>query len=293
MRRIIIALVFAYSAAALEVATSPVPAPRAAAAPPQRSVPERLIILADVTSSLAKDEISTTYKFVADIFRLAPEDTEIIVYPVTAEVATAQAFEGRVPSAPVPGAQRKVRAWREAKEAEALRLLQSIADSGRNQDQRYASCISVALQRAADVLRQTDSGANTDIIVISDMVEECRSSVFGGAVRFNKRDLGAFVKAASNLKAPIDFRGARVVTFFPSALTSGNPHDNRPDRESLKRIWRVLLQNSNADPKRSDVDVSFRHYLFGLEIEDAAINEAEKLPPRLQSVAVPVPPAKK
>src|SRR5258706_10391886 len=140
---------------------------RATASAVQPSAPERLIVLADITNSLGSDEINETYKLVADIFRLAPEETEIIVFPISAEVATAPAYEVQVPPIPVPAAQRIVRQWRETKEAEVLRLLQSVAESSRSQDQQYASCISVALKRAGGVMQQTGGGANTDVIVIS------------------------------------------------------------------------------------------------------------------------------
>jgi hypothetical protein len=210
------------------------------------------ILFVDVTLSLADNQQQSIHAVLGNLFTGMPAGSRVVVYPITDDVAgTGRLLAGELPLLDgTTGGKLKVSEAREA-----MRLLVSNELSAlvakMPSERLHASCITSALQVAADVMRSEAEGAEVEIVFVSDMLEYCEQSIVPARnrpsgrepIRLEKSDIAAEIKLASSVPGTevlADLRGARVTIIQPP-LGYGRRATQVPPHHQLVAFWRAIL----------------------------------------------------
>ena len=196
--------------------------------PPDETPRRQIVVFHDISTSLAPDQNGEGMKIVNDIIDRAAADTEIVVIPIceNTEDAPEEWLLVPQPTGLSETAKRAVKNAREDMKARVALQANQIRTQTTAANSRYSSCISPALRRAARGAAQFDT---TDVVFVSDMMEECSRSILQAPVQLNvsgKRfehaqqlvgGKGALLASPSNMQ---------VFVFRPRATTTAMVNDD-------------------------------------------------------------------
>jgi hypothetical protein len=210
-----------------------------------------ILVFADVTSSLTAEEINSAAAALTDLYVRAPEGAEIRVLPMKPNMDLATL----VSRAEMPFRTNNGNAaiWRDIAEREnaahsAWAAL--IAPDALLPRTAAASCLVGALRRAADELAPGDAARPTEVVLITDMIEECAQSLGGTKIlMLSHPHLNREIEAARAIVGTLaDLRKASVTMIYPAAAhTADVPH---PPTAELREFWRLVLSHCNVGDVR-------------------------------------------
>ena len=213
------------------------------------------VIFADVTRSLSGEEQSSVVRNVQRVIDIVPPESRVYVFPVLEDVQRAGAlFEGEMAAvqstSDAVAADQQRALWRNTIAQKLTAMFNGPATG------RKLTCISGALQKADEVL--ADATKEAEVIIVSDMLEDCKESVLGGVLKLEKTSIVDEIRRAKSLPpAPLlNLNGASVTAILPTVPTSTQTVA-RPPVSSLKTFWRAILDR--CGDKASN-------YRFGTEI---------------------------
>ena len=210
------------------------------AAVPAPPKPPVILVFADITDSLQGGEATAVQEVISYIFDRAPEKTLIRVYPVLAVPDIARELSSEViPFRTATGAYAlKKDADRRAEFAK--HAVDALLAVGKTVDPRVpSSCLSGALRRAANDLNVAEfSGRPLEVVIISDMVEDCRNSINGSRVALVRAGITGEIAAARKLTSFVDLQKANVFFIYPAAVNSGSdPNRKSAPPKELQAFW--------------------------------------------------------
>jgi hypothetical protein len=233
---------------------------------PPPVVPPTFIVFTDVTLSLTQEERDSVHANLGQIVRLLPQETTLYVYPLLEDVERSPAlFMGQLP---------KVQSTRDSVDLSqvkakwqkdiAARLQQIAAGPAEG---RKRTCISGALRKAEVIARDVAANAHVEIVIISDMLEDCPSSLLGGNLSLERKSISRELEAAR--AAPknvlLDLRGASVTALLPT-VPIGKMNTQRPQVHELVAFWREVLDRSGDDKSTFRVATEIPDRLRKLEV---------------------------
>jgi hypothetical protein len=209
------------------------------------------MVFADVTDSLQGDEFQAVDSAISDIFDRAPENATVVVYPIEPNMA----YVGKLSAATIPFRHNSGPAAleRDAKIRADLakEAIDKVAAVAKVLPPRVAaSCLAGALQRAAtDIASLGDRPV--DIVFISDLVEECDSSIGGRKIMLNHPHIEADIILAQKLPGTFaDLRKANVFLIYPTGTSSGfDIKRRRAGPDELKAFWNAVLSHCDLQSK--------------------------------------------
>jgi hypothetical protein len=217
--------------------------------PPQ---PDRLVVIfADVTSSLTDEQVKSVEAQVKQIITSLPLHTVVHVFSVGRDTETAK--EVMVDASPVDEtttAKNKLDEWRATLATSVQEALEQLYKHRKETEPgTLSSCITTALRRTASLaIRST---RQVDVFIVSDMIEECGTSLLGGRVSLMKPDIAPEIQRANDLtKQPVDLRRATITLVRPQYNVITKAQSNEPSAADLEIFWRALLAHCNTDQKR-------------------------------------------
>jgi hypothetical protein len=240
--------VAAAAASTAAAATSPETAPQT----------HTFILFADVTRSLTPQEQASVIANVQTVIGILPAGAHLYVFPLLEDVQRADAvFEGALPQIQTSSdavALDMLRAKWNKVVAEKLQAILAGPPNGRN-----LTCVSGAFRKAEELTG--DAGRGTEIVVISDMLEDCGDSLLHGSLQLQKASIERELAAARALPREQLLRldGASVTAILPTVPTSGQ-RVARPPVHELKAFWRAVLDRcgDNAENFRFGTTVPKR-----------------------------------
>ncbi|HEX3069025.1 MAG TPA: hypothetical protein VHX14_10655, partial [Thermoanaerobaculia bacterium] len=187
--------------------------------------PPLVIVFADVTDSLKGEELQAVHDSVTDILDRAPENTTVIIYPIEANMAYVRnLFDETVPVAHDVGVT-AIKADGGKRKAWATKVIGELAAVARNAPPHTpVSCLAGALRRTARDLEslQDMQGRPIDVVLITDMVEECDNSIGDKKVMLNHPHIAPDITAARTFTRTFaDLRNANVYFIYPPGSNSG------------------------------------------------------------------------
>jgi hypothetical protein len=215
---------------------------------PTPPVPERLVVIfADVTSSLTGEQVDSVQTDVRRIIEALPPNSVVHVFAIGRETETGTEIEtDRTPPIESTVADKQLARWRIAfadRVAEELRRLQKRRRE--TEPDVLSSCITPALRRTATVAgRSSRSEGRVDLFVVSDLIEECGTSLLGGKVNLWKRDIRSEIRLASDFKGKLpDLSRATVTLVLPQHTVNTAEQSKQPSTADLEEFWTKLLGN--------------------------------------------------
>lgn len=222
--------------------TPPVPqAPRTVAAEPASSsdFDRTYVVFADVTLSLTPEERATVAEGVASVVEVLPPRSKLYVFPLLEDVPRARAlFEGVLPEVERNADRFRNDQLRQQWLQEISTKLNAMAAGSKLG--RAHTCISGALRKAAEVLKGTD---RAEIILVSDMLEDCPDSLLGGPLSLEQTKITAELGRARHLKdgPPILDLHRASVTALLTTVPFAPPTVKRPPLHDVEEFWRLVL----------------------------------------------------
>lgn len=235
--------------------------------PQPEPLSRQIIIFHDISESLSSDQTAAGAAIVDQIIDNAPVDTELVVIPVCENTADAPAVRWRVEAAGGISAlaEEDAKSERAKHKREIDNQAAEIRQKTRAASSRYSSCISPALRRAAHETVNAPGG--TDVIFVSDMIEECRDSVLGQPVQLTLAD-GGFMRAQTLLGKPHETpaapRAMRVYVMRPQSIRTAAANPDHPRGEQLEAFWKHLFRRCGVAPDRIRWDANPSQYLHEL-----------------------------
>ena len=111
------------------------------------------------------------------------------------------------------------------------------------------TCVSDAIRQAEQVIRDRPSDERTEILFVSDMLEDCPNSLLGGALSLEKTDIRnelARVRAIPSMASWPDLRGASVTCVVP--VSGPTPTKTKqPELEALREFWAEVFSRCRHD----------------------------------------------
>lgn len=199
------------------------------------------IVFADVTLSLTGEERAAVAEGVTRVVNTLPPRAKLYVFPLLEDVPRARAlFEGVLP--PI---RRTVDRFRNDQvRTQWLQEIHAKLDAITNGSKlgRDHTCISGALRKAAEVLKGT-TGA--EVIVVSDMLEDCPDSLLGGPLSLEQRKIDDPLRRAHRLKdgPPILDLHRASVTALLTTVPFAPPTVKRPPLHDVEEFWRLVLDS--------------------------------------------------
>jgi hypothetical protein len=213
------------------------------------------VLFADVTRSLNAEEQASVISDVKLVIDIIPPKSRLYVFPLLEDVQRAGAlFTGEMGeiqgTSDAVAADQQRAIWRNSV-AQKLTAMFNGPANGRN-----LTCVSGALQKADEI--QADATENTEIIIVSDMLEDCKESLLGGVLKLEKTSIANEIHRAQSLPPTplLQLNGASVTAILPTIPTSKQKVLG-PPVSSLKTFWRAVLDRCG------DRSSNFR---FGTEI---------------------------
>jgi hypothetical protein len=141
-------------------------------------------------------------------------------------------------------------------------LLQRTADSiiptARRSGYLLHTCISDAFRQAAQTVSQKQPLEDVEIVIVSDMLEDCSDSLLGGKLTLEKENIAAEIRRAARIPKDtllIDLRGTPVIAVLPASGVSAL-RIRQPPIDDVRRFWRAVLDHCNDDPNSFSLQTS-------------------------------------
>lgn len=212
------------------------------------------IVFVDVTSSLDGDELQSVGDHASQMVATVAEGSRILVIPILRDVERAKPLLDETFGVSTTSREMADFQARRRTRAEQLRRdVAALVPAVNADNDRARSCISGALRRAAEVIAGSGGKSRVEIVLISDMVEECDNSIEGHPVSLAKAHIIEDIDRAKHLPRAklIDLRGSAVTAVIPTAR---NPraalHTLRPPVNELAAYWREILDRCGDAPSR-------------------------------------------
>jgi hypothetical protein len=227
----------------------------------------RIIVFQDITMSMAGDEAAAVQTIVDEIVDKVPVGTELIVIPICENTERAPGRQWTV--LPDPGSSPYAKKQGLKKRAEIKEAIASFVRDIRTQTTAarsdYSSCISPGLRVAKNVMHTPNSTRkrSTDVIFVSDMIEECRSSLLGQPVRLKMagHQFSEAAKLVSGNRPLLAVPPARVFVILPKALSTSMAKADYPRPADLQSFWQQLFARSGITSDRLWWDANVSQYL--------------------------------
>jgi hypothetical protein len=219
---------------------------------PTPALPERLVVIfADVTSSLTAEQVVSVQSHVEHIIEALPPRTTVYVFSIGRDTETAREIEhDATPIVDSEAAKNRLVQWRATFATQVRDDLERL--HARRKDTEpgtLSSCITTALRRAASLT--TRSTRQVDIFIVSDMIEECETSLLGGQLTLMKRNIDEEIRHVTDLKSqPVSLRHATITIVRPQYNIHTSGQNEQPSAADLERFWRGLLVHCETDSKR-------------------------------------------
>jgi hypothetical protein len=212
-----------------------------------------VIIFADVTSTITETEHRSIATLLTCIIKSAPSRARVVALPISLNVQQAELLAPiwTVPSITAVGGRLRVK--REATKIADIAVTRLGTLYGEVTNRKGAvkerTCIFEALRRAESIIAEYSEGP-IHIYVISDLVEDCRSSYNDQVVRLNKLDIKSEVDAARRVERDLlNLRGATVTFLLPRSDEAMTRKDPRPSSTQRRHFWEAVLDHCNASVK--------------------------------------------
>lgn len=113
------------------------------------------------------------------------------------------------------------------------------------------TCISDALRQASHEVRDMKSAGvgEIEIVFVSDMLEDCPTSLLGRPVTLEKPDIRPEISLARSVPEHgllLDLRKSRVTMLLPP-LALAEPKTPRPPEYDVEAFWRAVLDHCNDE----------------------------------------------
>lgn len=213
--------------------------------------PKAMVILVDVTSSLTEGQHESSKRVVQEIIRGCRTLDSFRIYPIHQDPQRSTAIAYNVLH-PVSNTgerlQRERELARQSREvAEYLDYLYERVNQDGAPERR--SCIIESLQLPPQVFEDLDRSRfdSLEVILVSDMIEDCPRSPFSAAVDLDTRDISRQIdivrREGSRLSCSLEDIAVTVV--LPPALDAltSSSQQRRPPVAELREFWRLLLEN--------------------------------------------------
>ena len=204
------------------------------------------IVFADVTRSLTEEEQRSVIENVQKVVEVLPPRGRLLVFPILEDVERANALMDRhlpdVQTTSDAVAADTQRALMRKQVAASLESILHGPPHGRNR-----TCISGALRKADELTADLRDGV--EIVLVSDMLEDCDDSLLRMPLRLQKVSVSAELKQARALVpgALLNLNGSSVTAILPTVPTSGQKVA-RPPVHELKAFWRAILDHCGDQP---------------------------------------------
>jgi hypothetical protein len=233
---------------------------------PLHAAPERLVVIfADVTGSLTLEQVVSVQTHVQRIIMKLPPHTIVHVFSIGQDTETAR--EIATDTTPPDdyagaGADNGLIQWRATLATTVHEKLEQLYENrGNTEPTTLSSCITTALRRTAGLAAHTTR--RLDMVIVSDMIEECENSLLGGSASLMKRNIDKEIQSASQIKGqPPDLRRATVTLVRPQFNVSTAAQSNQPSAADVERFWRELLAHCNTDTKQVSFGADVPDELF-------------------------------
>lgn len=214
-----------------------------------------LLIFCDVTSSLDVGEITAGAHLAARIIQNATPPVSYRLVPIllSTEGVTAILDED-VP--PLIGTARV--SYRNALVAlpalleEKLKAQYVDVNQGPGKDPNR-SCIINSIVRAAPFFRQNRKIAKElDLVIISDMIEECARSPYQQTIQLNRGDITKDIRIARGKVDLPSLAGVRVTLLTFSGSSANARVNGRPSPQQLEQFWKTVFSQAGLDPAKEE-----------------------------------------
>jgi hypothetical protein len=220
-----------------------------------------VVVWWDITRSLYEAEKDKGLEWAVTIISSLPPETNYYLLPIHSETQRpAPLDQGSIPAVKSPEAAVLFRAALKKRILENVNKLKiSIQGDAANskgktgyvpRDKR--TCILNTLNYSATLINNQPQRANSEIIYISDMIEDCFHQSLrggkGGFIQLTQADVEGQIKNAEGLSIEQNFKDVRVTVVIPTA-TDGPALAQRPDMEGLKRFWLAVLGKRGLSPE--------------------------------------------
>jgi|GEM_PF-6043911 len=232
---------------------------------PKPETRRRIIIFEDLTMSLASDETNKAQAIVDEIIEKTPGGTDVVIIPIceNTDLAPDKTFTMPFPEGTSAYAEREALAARNQLKKEIHAFIQEVARTNALR-REYSSCISPALRRANTVMRVPQGKVQwkTDVIIVSDMVEECRASVLGQPVRLKLagHQFDEAQRLVGHTQPLPALPGANVFVMIPKAMSTIVEDPTYPKPHQVKDFWERLFARSGVTGDRLWWDIDPAKY---------------------------------
>lgn len=232
----------------------------AVSCPPRKAKGRAVFIFCDVTVSLNGTERTQVAWMAADILNHLPGGTVYRVYPLQAETAALAPIN--VNELKIPPKQKGTSLQAALEKRRQEWLVGELAKysketngpqggSERRDDNR--TCILNALDFAANQFKQEFPADEYDreLIIISDMLEECTDSPFGRPVNIKKPDITQELKLANEFPEGNDLSSVKITIITPVTLETYVRHapGKEPPMAELQKFWAVIFNRCKVTPE--------------------------------------------
>ena len=234
--------------------------------PPTPPPPTTFIVFTDVTLSLIPEERDSVRSATRQVIRLLPSEATLYVFPLLEDVERSPALlYGRLPKALSTRDSFDLSQAKTKWQSDIATKLDAI--SAGPAEGRKRTCISGALRKAEVIARDVARPARTEIIIVSDMLEDCSQSLAGGQVSLERKSIAKEVEVARALPEKLlDLRGASVTALLPT-IPMGKQNTVRPPVHELTAFWRAVLDRCGDDVNTFRLTTEIPERLKKLEAE--------------------------
>ena len=199
------------------------------------------IVFADVTRSLTEEEERSVIDNVQKVIDVLPPRSKFMLFPILEDVERSTAIVSRE-ILDVETTSDAVAADTQRSQLRKQAAVDLAAVLHGRTDGRNRTCISGALRKAEELT--ADVRGSVELVLVSDMLEDCRDSLLGGPLRLQKSSITEELNAARSIRGGplVALHGASVTVVLPTVPTSGEKVA-RPPVHELKAFWRAVLDN--------------------------------------------------
>lgn len=211
--------------------------------PPARTY----FVFLDLTRSLNDAQQQSVNERINDLCRGIPGRSRLTVLPLGGYVARAGVLlHEELPDDSFVDGERDLADRRAALPGEIATAAQNYNASITDKNFLKKTCISHALHEAQQRIATSGSQEPAEIIFISDMLEDCPTSVLGGSLSLEKPDIHEELKRAQTLDRPLpDLRGANITAIIPETgpTATKTPQPSLPELESF---WGTIFKGCHT-----------------------------------------------
>lgn len=216
---------------------------------------QRIVFLfCDVTNSLNPSESVTVAAMAARVLNSLPPGTAYRIFPIqaaTERLTPLNESESVIrPKEEDENLQAAIEQRRQEELAGKLSALYQRTNRNQNDNR---TCILNALGFAANQLKDypVEKNYERDLVIISDMLEECNDTPFGRTVDIRKLDITAELNLAKSFPEGVDFSGVTINVITPATEESYVRYEpgTRPPMAALREFWGTIFSRCNVSPE--------------------------------------------